>query len=73
MFSLYFQRLSSYVTKNKDCSLFLLDTVVVFATSEDFVSVSLTIVYRPLSVSYYDRREILVENDKIRRVAVLVV
>lgn len=51
----------------------MLDTVVIFATSEDSVSVSLTTVYRPLSVSYYDRREILVEQDKIRRVVVLVV
>jgi hypothetical protein len=44
----------------------LLDTVVIFATSEDFVSVSLTIVCRPLSVSSYDRREVLVQHDKIR-------
>ena len=44
----------------------MLDTVVIFATSEDFVSVSLTIVCCPLSVSSYDRREVLVKHDKIR-------
>ena len=73
MLYLYFQSLSSYVTKNKDCFFVcVLDNVVIFATSEVFVSVSSTSVYRPLSVSSYDRREILVQHDKIRRVAVLV-
>jgi hypothetical protein len=50
----------------------VLDNVVIFSTSEDFVPVSLTSVYRPLSVSSYDRRDVLVQHDKIRRVAVLV-